>query len=839
MSPMGRQHLDIHGRGLSQAEAQAGLLRSGPNALPEAAPPPLWLRFFRQFKSPLIYILLFALALDLALWIWNGAEGTPFESFAIAFVLVMNAGLGVFQEHKAESALSRLKGMAAPLVWAVRDHRLRQIPSREVVPGDVLRVEAGDRVGADGTLVAGHGVMTDEAILTGESLPVEKADGERLYSGTLMVRGKGYVEVTGTGPASTMGRLATMIAGIEAAETPLERRLAQFARQVALAILVLGFGLTVGGIVAEGWGRLAHAVLFSVALAVAAIPEGLPAVLTLTLALGVERLSRKMAIVRRMSAVEALGSVTVIATDKTGTLTENRMEVRDVATPDMARALLAMTLANDAEAATNAGDPLELALLAYAANHGADPKRLAAEHPRLSSRPFDSRARYMRVTVAEGDGPFSYFKGAPEVLLAMSWLSHEEKKVWSDNAHAAALQGYRVLALAYSKGERDDGLTFLGLVMLWDPPRPEAERALETARTAGIRVIMITGDHPATADAMARVIGLPTEGVMTGETFQGLTGSERRGAVSHINVFARASPEDKLAIVEALKANGEIVAVTGDGINDAPALKRADVGVAMGQRGSDVSREVADLVLMDDNLATIIAAIEEGRSIYENIQNIIRLMFSTNLALVLLIVTGLALSFVSGTHDPAGGLFLPLTAAQLLWINVVTDGPPALAMTLDRNPGVMLRPPRPAAARLLDDPSLRFIVATGIAKAAIGVALLIALPRSGYTLEETRTSVFLYELLAQLVFTYPARKISVVPLANPALHLAVAIAAVIQILTVVVPDIRVVLHLVPVDAQACIAIAGATALSFAVAEGLARHTAAGVTDFFASREQRH
>jgi Ca2+-transporting ATPase len=808
----------FQGRGLSQAEAAARLDRYGPNALPEAQAVTLWQRVLRQFRSPLIYILLFALALDVGIWVTEGAHGIPVESIAIALILGLNTTLGVYQERKAEAALTRLKAMAASLVWVLRDGRVAHVPATELVPGDVARIEAGERVPADGVMVEVHGVMVDESVLTGESMPVDKDISAEVFSGTLLVRGKGYVEVTRTGAKSAMGRLATMIGGIVAEKTPLERRLEKFGRQIAYGVLALGIALTVGGIVVEGIDRLDHVFLFSVALAVAAIPEGLPAVLTLALALGVERMAKRKAIVRRLSAVEALGSVTVIATDKTGTLTENRMQVRGIDAPDKARALYAMVLANDAEFGTGAGDPLELALLDYASREGTNATELSQTFPRLSTRPFDSAHKFMRVTVRENGTRVSYLKGAPEVLLARSRLSAADRQDWESKALAYAREGHRVLALAWRQDESDEDVTFLGLVLLWDPPRPEVPDALRRAQDAGLRVIMITGDHPATAEAVARVIGIPPGTARTGAEVAELSPQALRAAVRESNVFARVAPEHKLRIVEALKDNGEVVAVTGDGVNDAPALKRADVGVAMGQRGSDVSREVADLVLMDDNFATIVAAIEEGRSIYENIQKFIRFLFSTNLALVLLVVSGLGISFLLGIGDVAGGVFLPLTAVQLLWINVIADGPPALALALDQNPDVMQQRPRDPKAALLDWPSLLFIAATGVTKALAGVALIITMPLLGYGLDLTRTMVFLYESLAQLVFAYPSRRVSVMPQRNVMLHVAVLLGAALQVLTVVIPGLRLLLGLATIDVGGWGIIAVAVLLSWGAAE---------------------
>jgi Ca2+-transporting ATPase len=676
-------------------------------------------------------------------------------------------------------------------------------------------------VPADGRLIAAEGVEVDESILTGESLPLHKTLDDYVLAGSLITRGKGYAEITRTGAQSAMGRLAIMLGGIEAGRTPLERRLGEFGNQVAIAILLLGLALTIGGLVVEGPHRLGQIVLFSVALAVAAVPEGLPAVLTLTLTVGVERLAGKKAIVRRLAAVEALGSVTVIATDKTGTLTENRMQVREVIAADQQKALEAMVLANDAELATGAGDPLEVALLDHATTEGINAARLIDERPRASTRPFDSAAKLMRVTVVENGRQVSYIKGAPEVLIARSRLTEAAKRDWEARALDRAREGYRVIALASRAGEGEDGLELLGLVLLWDPPRPEVPDAVRRARGAGIRVAMITGDHPATAEAVARAVGIDTGGakVITGADMEAMSPAELRVAVRSTNVFARVAPEHKLRLVELLRQAGEIVAVTGDGVNDAPALKRSDVGVAMGLRGSDVSREVADVVLADDNFASIVTAIEEGRSIYENIQKFIRFFFSTDLALIMLMTAGLGLAYLSGLKDPTGGTFLlPLTAAQLLWINVVADGPPALALALDRNPGVMARPPRPAASRLLDRDSVHFIIVSGLAKAATGLAFLAAMPQLGHSLEETRTTVFLYESLMQIVFVYPCRRVQLVPEANRWVHVAVACGVLLQLATVLLAPMRTLLGLAPLDAGLIAIVVVAVLGTWAVAE---------------------
>jgi Ca2+-transporting ATPase len=807
--------------GLSSLEAQARLRQHGPNVLPQRPPVPLWRRFVIQFRSPLIYVLLFALVIDIVIWLIEGFPGWPIESLAIAIILMLNAGLGVYQEAKAEAALARLKALAESVVWVFRDGRVVRLPSAQLVPGDVIRVEAGDRVPADGDLVDAQGVMVDESILTGESLPVEKVHGAGLLSGTLVTRGKGGMEVSRTGAASAAGSLAVMIGAIEADHTPLERRLKAFGTRVARWVLLLSVVMAIGGVLVEGLSRAGHVLFFAVALAVAAVPEGLPAVLTLTLALGVERMARRKAVVRRLTAVEALGSVTVIATDKTGTLTENQLQVKDLDSPNTQAALRAMILANDAEQASGAGDPLELALLEYA-SHRLDVAAVISGCPRKQIVPFDSVYKFMRATVEERGELVSYLKGAPEVLLRRSQLSDEERRSWEEKAQGYATEGFKVIAFARRAGTGDDDLTFLGLALLWDPPRAEVPEAIHRAREAGIRVVMVTGDHPATAAAVATEVGIPPGRVLTGVDLETLSADELSHAVKDSSIFARVTPQDKLRLVEALKANGEVVAVTGDGVNDAPALKRSDVGVAMGQRGSDVAREVADLVLLDDNFATIVAAIEEGRNIYENIQKFIRFLFSANLALTLIVVFGALGSFVLDLRDGFGGLLLPLTAIQLLWINIITNGPPALALAFDRNHVLMRQPPRDPRSPLLDAASLRFVFVAGTFSALVGGILLVALPRYGHSLEASRTLLFLYATISQLVLAYSARRIVTPPRTNMALHLTVIFGIALQVMTPFVPALRTLLGLERIDAVSLGWLTAALFLSWMFAEIFSR-----------------
>lgn len=808
--------------GLTTRRAAALLVSTGANELPEHRPESLWARVLRQLRSPIIYILLFALAFDFVVWIMEDAKGWPYESIAIVIILAFNTVMGVWQEYRAEDALAHLKRLSAPHAWVRRDGKLMQVPAADLVPGDLVRIEAGNRVFADGTLIGDAGLLVDESMLTGESVPVERIEGQDLFAGTLAVRGISWMRVTRTGPSSAMGRIADMLTGVAVEPTPLERRLVHFGHQIARWVAAIAVVLMVVGVGIEGIGHFNEALLFAVAVAVAAVPEGLPAVLTLTLALGTTRMASRKAVVRRLAAVETLGSVTVIATDKTGTLTENTMAVQHIDALDRQHALRAMVIASEAETDGASGDPLEIGLLDFARKQGVDPAAIRKQYPRQSVRPFDPAVRYMQVTVLEDDQPVTYLKGAAEMLLGRSRLKDDEKAGWLGKIEQAATQGYRVLGLARAVGKADDELEWLGTVSLWDPPRPEVADAIKASQGAGIRVMMITGDHPSTALAIANSIGIEAETVMTGDQLDQLTKAEFAERVKDVAVFARVSPEHKLALVDALKANGETVAMTGDGVNDAPALKRADVGVAMGQRGSDVSREVADLVLLDDNFATIAAAVEEGRGIYANILKFIRFLFSTNVALVLLIAFGVAGSAIFGLRDESGGLLVPLIAVQLLWINIIADGPPALALGIDQNPGMMSQRPRSPSSPLLSRIDVHFILFAGVLKGGIGILLFFLLPVLGYSGSSTQTSLFLFESLAQLAFVYPSRRIMTSTISNNVLNLIIVASVILQVLTITLPGLRTVLGLVPLDSFSLLIVAAALLITIVGAESWSR-----------------
>jgi calcium-translocating P-type ATPase len=710
--------------GLSAAEAARRLAAHGPNRLPETRARGPLQRFLAQFHNVLIHVLIGAAAVTAALQHWV-------DTGVILAVVLVNAAIGFIQEGKAEAAMAAIRQMLAPRAAVLRDGRRMSVDGADLVPGDIVLLEAGDKVPADLRLIEARGLAAQEAILTGESVPMEKtvepvhadaAPGDRrcmMWSGTLVTQGTARGVVVATGTRTEIGRIGGLLAEVERLTTPLVAQMDDFARWLSfLILLVSGLLLLYGYFVGHhAFGDLFMAV---VGLAVAAIPEGLPAVMTITLAIGVQAMARRHAIVRRLPAIEAIGSVSVICTDKTGTLTRNEMVVAaaetpagafdiggegyapegDVAPPgDLSRLALAAALCNDAALHrkdaiwTVEGDPMEGALLAFAGKAGGDH---AAR--RLDAIPFDSRHRFMAVLSDGPSGRLVHVKGAPERVLRMcGGIDHRH---WHDRADAMARHGLRVLALAEraETGSRIDaaalegGLAFLGLLGLIDPPRPEAIAAVAECRAAGIRVKMITGDHAGTAGAIAAQIGLENpRRVLTGADLDRLDEAQLALEVATVDVFARTSPEHKLRLVTALQANGLTVAMTGDGVNDAPALKRADAGIAMGQKGSEAAKQAADLVLADDNFASIAAAVREGRTVYDNLKKVISWTLPTNAGEALVIALALL-----------AGLALPVTAVQILWVNLITAITLGLALAFEpTEAGTMARPPRPRSAPIL------------------------------------------------------------------------------------------------------------------------------------------
>jgi calcium-translocating P-type ATPase len=748
--------------GLSATEAERRLGEHGPNRLPEARGRGPLRRFLAQFHNVLIYVLIGAA-------ITTGAMRHWVDTGVILAVVLANAIIGFLQEGKAEAAMAAIRGMLAPKATVLRDRRRVSVAGEDIVPGDVVMLEAGDKVPADLRILEARGLAAQEAMLTGESVPVEKsaeavaldaALGDRrsmLWSGTLVTQGTARGLVVATGQATEIGRIGGLLAGVEQLTTPLVAQMDHFARWLSFLILLcaallLAYGYFVGHM---PFDEMFMAV---VGVAVAAIPEGLPAVMTITLAIGVQAMAHRHAIVRRLPAIEAIGSVSVICTDKTGTLTRNEMVVVAVETPegvfriegegyapagailptgDLARLARAAALCNDASLVeTNGswrveGDPMEGALLAFAGK-----AKGTATARRLDAIPFDSRHRFMAVLVEEGSERTTLVKGAPERVLRMcAGIDHG---LWHDRAEAMARKGLRVLALAERKepGARihaetlDGGLAFLGIVGLIDPPRPEAVAAVAECRAAGIRVKMITGDHAGTAAAIAAEIGLEhPHRVLTGHDLDRLDDAQLALEVANVDVFARTSPEHKLRLVTALQANGLSVAMTGDGVNDAPALKRADAGIAMGLKGSEAAKEAADLVLTDDNFASIAAAVREGRTVYDNLKKVISWTLPTNAGESMVIVLALIVGFA-----------LPVTAVQILWVNLITGITLALALAFEpTEAGTMTRPPRRRNAAILSGDLVWHVVLVAMLFLAAVFGIFTYAIDKGYSLALAQT----------------------------------------------------------------------------------------------------
>jgi calcium-translocating P-type ATPase len=710
--------------GLTAPEAARRLAEHGPNRLPPVQSSGPVVRFLRQFHHVLIYVLIGAALVTGALQHWV-------DTGVILAVVLANAVIGFIQEGKAEAAMAAIRNMLAPKAAVLRDGLRVSVDGADLVPGDIVLLEAGDKVPADLRVIEARGLAAQEAILTGESVPVEKGQtpvaadvalGDRrsmLWSGTLVAQGTARRLVVSTGQATEIGRIGGLLAGVEQLTTPLVAQIDHFTRWLSFLILLLAALLL-------AWGYFVVHMPFSdlfmavVGVAVAAIPEGLPAVMTITLAIGVQAMARRNAIVRRLPAIEAIGSVSVICTDKTGTLTRNEMVVtvaqtasgtfaiagegyapEGAITPagDLGRLALAAALCNDARLYLKdgvwavEGDPMEGALLAFAGKAGGD-----RSAQRLDAIPFDSRHRFMAVLSKGATGRLIHVKGAPERVLRM--CAELDQAHWHKLAETLAKRGLRVLAFAQraETGDQIDpkalegGLTFLGLVGLIDPPRPEAIAAVAECRAAGIRVKMITGDHAGTAAAIGAQIGLDnTHRVLTGADLDKLDDAQLAQEVADVDIFARTSPEHKLRLVSALQAHGLSVAMTGDGVNDAPALKRADAGIAMGLKGSEAAKEAADLVLADDNFASIAAAVREGRTVYDNLKKVISWTLPTNAGESMVIVLALML-----------GLALPVTAVQILWVNLITGITLGLALAFEpTEAGTMARPPRPRNAPIL------------------------------------------------------------------------------------------------------------------------------------------
>ena len=863
--------------GLSEPEARSRLERYGRNDLTADAPVPAWRKFLAQFQDALVVLLLVAASISAALWFYERDSALPYEAIAIGAVVVLNAIMGYAQEARAESAVAALRQMAAAHARVLRDGEPSSVLTTDVVPGDIVLIEEGDTIPADARVIRSTALQTAEAALTGESLPVHKnaealsddtALGDRhnmLYSGTTATYGRGQGIVTATGMQTEMGRIAGMLRDVPDEATPLQKELDRVGKVLGAVVIVIALVMIVTIILVErvsGLAALFDVLILGVALAVAAVPEGLPAVVTAVLSIGVQRMARRNAIVRHLRAVETLGSADVIASDKTGTLTKNEMTVRAVVTAsgsadldgtgyapmgtvtfqsrgtndgalrvELRRLLAVADRANNASLQEQdgrwivQGDPTEGALIVAARKAGLVARELDARFRRIGEIPFSSERKMMTTVYAdaqEGERLLLFAKGAPDVLLER--CSHElvgedtglltdarRRDILTSNDELAG-RALRTLGVAYrelpkleSTDEVDERLerdfVFAGLVGMIDPPRDEAREAVARAKHAGIRPVMITGDHPTTATVIARDLGITREmRAITGAELDQMSDPALDEVSAIVSVYARVNPQHKLRIVAALQRLGAVVAMTGDGVNDAPALKTANIGIAMGITGTDVSKQAADMVLADDNFASIVAAVEEGRAIFSNIRKFLRYLLSSNIGEVMTMFFGVVFAHVIGLPRNGDAVVLPLLATQLLWINLITDGAPALALGLDpSDPGVMDAPPRSKTEGVITRRMWLGIVLVGVVMAAGTLSILDASLPGGLIagsgdLRYAQTMAFTTLVMFQLFNVFNARSDETSVFAglftNRWLWAAVAVSLVLHIAVVYVPFLQ-------------------------------------------------
>ncbi|OKL53209.1 haloacid dehalogenase [Bowdeniella nasicola] len=809
--------------GLTTEQADRIREEYGPNELRQKPPVPLWRKILAQFQDPLVYLLFVAMAISIVVWVFEGATGLPIDAIVIALIVIANAIIGLVQENKAEGAVAALAQMTASSTTVLRDGEITSIESTQLVPGDILVLSEGDAVGADARLISATGLRVQEASLTGESeatdknpeaIPAGAPLGDRhnmVHKGTGVVQGVGRAIITATGMDTEVGAIADMLDSTEADKSPLTREIEKVSKLlgvlvIAIAVIVMAVMFLLNDV--NDVSEAVEILLLGVSLAVAAVPEGLPAILSLVLAIGVRAMARRNAIMKELHSVETLGASSVIASDKTGTLTRNEMTVRTIVTASgqieltgtgyepvgevvgepsaeaLAEARLVVTtgaLANNAQLREDdgwqiEGDPTEAAFLV------ALPKLHEAElaFSREAEVPFTSERKMMSVAgTGEGGRSLLLTKGAPDVLLSHCTterigeetvdLTGERRRDILATIERLSAEGYRTLGAGYRVLDAipddvddalEDGLTFTGMVGIMDPPREEAKIAIAEAKAAGIRPIMITGDHPRTAARIGADLGIVEAGsrALTGVDLDKLGPSEFRDAVRDVSIYARVSPEHKLRIINELQDDGRIVAMTGDGVNDAPALKTADIGVAMGITGTEVTKEASQMVLADDNYATIVAAVRHGRTIFDNIRKFLRFLLSSNMGEVMTVFFGVVLAGFLGLSETAGaGLAVPLLATQILWINLVTDSGPALAMGVDPEDGdVMRRPPRDPKRPIIDRHMWSRIGFIGIVMATVSLlAIDLFLPGGLFTLEPdtltgARTVGFTTLVFAQL-----------------------------------------------------------------------------------------
>ncbi|RLK48968.1 HAD-IC family P-type ATPase [Microbacterium telephonicum] len=781
--------------GLDPEDAASRLAAVGPNELPEPKRTPAWLRFLSHFNDTLIFILLASAVIKAVMADW-------LDFWVIVSVTIINAVIGYVQEGRAEKALAGIRGMLSADAYVRRAGAWATIPARELVPGDLVRIMPGDKVPADLRLVQAHQLRIDEAALTGESVPASKQTtavdaaagvGDRAsmaFSGTIVSAGQGQGVVTGTGAHTEIGRIQTLVGDAGSLQTPLTRQLDAFGK--VLTLVILGMALVMLLIGRYGHGMpFAELISATIGFAVAAIPEGLPALVTITLAIGVQQMAKRRAITRKLTAVETLGSVTSVCSDKTGTLTKNEMTVRRIVTPvarydvdglgydpegaitptggrDLAALLAVADLCNDADIVPDAatgrwslvGEPTEGALKVVAMKGGAAGQPAA----RIGVVPFDSANKFMAtLDEAPGGSRVILVKGAPDRLLDRALTQRGgagaepvDRAFWEAAIDELSAQGLRVLAAARKPTRADEveiddlvDLEFLGLWGIVDPPRPEAIEAIADCHTAGIRVKMITGDHAGTATAIAREMGIVGDGaaVLTGAELEAMSQEQLKAVVQDVDVYARTSPEHKIRIVRALQAHDEVVAMTGDGVNDAPALTRADVGVAMGIKGTEATKEAAEIVLADDNFATIRSAIREGRRIYDNLRKSVVFLLPTNGAQSLVILVAIVF-----------GLTLPLTPVQVLWVNMVTAVTLSLALAYEpAEPGIMTRPPRRTGGSIISLRELGYVLLVSVLIGGATLGIFGGVIAAGHDVDYARTEAVTMLALGQTAFLLNCR----------------------------------------------------------------------------------
>lgn len=828
-------------QGLTSQMAAERLAQKGRNELAETdGKKSLFWRFLAQFDDFMILLLLGAAVVSVVISRLSG-ENDVLDAVMILGIVVLNAALGLFQESKAEKALEALKKMAAPHARVIRDGIVREIPAAEVVPGDLLLLETGDAVCADGRVVESRSLKTEESALTGEALPVEKtsvgglpeetATGDRknmVLAGGYVVYGKGKVLVTATGMDTEMGRIAAMLSHTSDSMTPLQKKLEQTGKQLGIGALAICALIFCMGILQEK--PPFSMFMTAVSLAVAAIPEGLPAIVTIVLAMGTSRMSEKHTIVRRLSAVETLGGAQVICSDKTGTLTQNRMQVttwtdyshREPKNEDLRETVANLfALCNDCNVSDGnlQGEPTEKALGEYAQSMGIDFAALRRDMPRVGEIPFSSARKRMTTLHKTEDGWISVTKGAPDILLEkcafcmegsgqVPFDSRRKSMARMVNGEMAA-QALRVVAVAFRQWSEKPPLTeealernlvFAGMAGMVDPPRPEVKEAVHLCRQAGIRPVMITGDHVLTAEAIGRELGIYQKGdcAVTGAELDKMSDKELETAAETCTVFARVAPEHKVRIVQAFQKRGNVVAMTGDGVNDAPALKTADIGCAMGKSGTEVAKGASDLILTDDNFATIVEAVREGRGIYDNIRKAVHFLLSSNIGEILTIFVAMLLGWAA-----------PLLPIQLLWVNLVTDSLPAIALGMEpAEENIMERPPRKNTGSLFGDGLGGRILLEGV---MIGVLALLAFgighvyfdQENGYAVG--RTMAFAVLSLSQLVHAFNMRgegSLGKLPFcSNKWLLMAFVVGATLQCVVIMMPPLAGVFQVVPLNGE--------------------------------------